>query len=173
MILIPFEMHLFQLYWASRVSLLQGIGWMALKRFEGGGQRQELSFTLLMRYWRVAAVLQCAAVGCGRTVVKFWPLLCSVSFFPKLAQTNPKRAAWRMQMTHSSMQLKVMNFNLQKPIRGLECVTGTVVFSPSFASWVFTSLSQHCHDSPLTPWVPLRLCTELMAVQYLAAAESD
>lgn len=78
-------------------------------------------------------------------------------------------------MTHSSMQLKVMNFNLQKPVSELECVTGTVVFSPSFASWVFTSLSQHCHYSPNTTSTPLglQLYTELMAVQYSAATESD
>lgn len=74
-----------------------------------------------------------------------------------------------MRTTHSSTRLKAMNSNLRKPVCGLECVTGTVVFSPSLASWVFTSLSQHCRGSPRYT----SDCTERTAAQRLAAAESD
>lgn len=93
-------MHLLDFIKLAGVSVLEG------KREEPCGFK---AFWGEAQTWRWSWGNLCS--GSSRSV---WPLRVSFSF--KLAQTSPKRAAWRMQMTRSSTPLKAMNFNLRKPV---------------------------------------------------------
>lgn len=63
---------------------------------------------------------------------------CRPFLFLKWEQTNPRRAAWRMLMTHNFMQLKVMNFNFWKSdLCNWMCDSCWHVSCPSIY-WVFT-----------------------------------